>query len=41
MKLLQGMKTGGLNWDEFLQELAEKEIDRMEIQLGEMSVALY
>ena len=35
------MKTGGLNWDEFLQELAEKEIDRMEIQLGEMSVALY
>jgi hypothetical protein len=41
LKLLQGMKTGGQNWDEFLLELAEKEIDRMEIELGEMSVALY
>lgn len=41
LKLLQGMKTGGQNWDEFLQELAEKELDRMELELGEMSMALY
>ncbi len=41
LKLLQGMKTGGQNWDEFLRELAEKELDHMEVELGEMSLTLY
>lgn len=41
LKLLQGMKTGDQNWDEFLRGLAERELDRMEVELGESALELY
>lgn len=41
LKLLQGMKTGDQNWDEFLRDLADRELDRMEVELGESARRLY
>lgn len=39
--VLQELKTGAQNWDDFLLALAEKEMDRMELYIAETDLMLY
>ena len=41
VRVLQELKTGAQNWDEFLLGLAEREMDRMELYIAETDLMLY
>lgn len=41
LRLLQEMKTGAQTWDDFLRELAERDLDRLEHRLARMDLALF
>ena len=41
VRLLQQMKTGAQNWDEFLRELAERDLDRLESDIARKELALF
>ncbi len=41
LRRLQQMKTGAQTWDEFLRELAERDLDRLEESIATKDLALY
>ncbi len=41
VRLLQQMKNGSQNWDEFLTELAERDLDRLEVDIARADLALF
>ncbi len=41
VRLLQQLKTGAQNWDQFLLELAERDLDRLEADIARADLALF